>query len=318
MPQAPPRPPVEDPNRDLGFGSVVASESRQRLLNRDGSFNVRREGLGWRAALSLYHTLLTLSWPRFLALAAALYAVINALFALAYLACGATALAGAAATGAAARFAEAFFFSVQTLSTVGYGHMVPVGLAANLVMAAESFVGLLTVALATGLAFARFSRPHARIVFSERAVIAPYRGITAFEFRIANRRRTQLNELSAKVVFARFDSGPAARRRHFDDLALERSRVAFFPLSWTLVHPIDERSPLFGLTREDLLASDAEFLILLTGVDETFSQTVHARSSYHAEEVVWNARFADIFDRGEAGGPLSIDVGRIHELVEAG
>jgi inward rectifier potassium channel len=317
-PPAPPipPPPAEDPNRDLGFGAVVASESRRRLLNRDGSFNVRRTGLGWRATLSLYHTLLTLSWPRFLALGALLYLVVNALFAVGFFLLGAQALAGSGESAPAARFAEAFFFSVQTFSTVGYGQLAPRGVAANLLMTAESFVDLLAVALATGLVFARFSRPHAKIVFSRHAIIAPYHGGTAFEFRIANRRRTQLSEVAAKVSFTRFEDGALGRRRRFYELPLERQRVAFFPLSWTIVHPIDEHSPLHGVTREELLAADAEFLVLLTGVDETFSQTVHTRSSYQADEVLWNVRFADIFQHPEAGEPLSIDVERIDEVVE--
>ena len=314
MVRPPASPPADDPNRDLGFGAVVAAESRQRLLNRDGGFNVRRTGLGWRAALSLYHTLLTLSWPRFLALGGILYLVVNALFAVGFFALGPEALEGAAGLPSASRFSQAFFFSVQTFSTVGYGQLSPRGLAANLLMTAESYVDLLAVALATGLVFARFSRPHAKILFSDHAVVAPYRSGTAFEFRIANQRRTQLGEVTAKVVFTRFQDGPQGRRRSFDDLPLERSRVAFFPLAWTLVHPIDDQSPLRGLCAEDLLAGEAEFLVLLSGVDETFSQTVHARSSYKATEILWNARFADIFEHPEAGEPLSIDVRRIHEV----
>jgi inward rectifier potassium channel len=176
-------------------------------------------------------------------------------------------------------------------------------------------VGLLGFALATGLLFARFSRPTAKIIFSERAVVAPYRGITAFEFRIANARRNQLIEVEAKVLFARFEDSDGNSIRRFYTLALERNKVVFFPLSWTIVHPIDEASPLFGLTAADLTATNAEFLVLLTGIDETFSQTVHARSSYQADEVIWNAKFSSIFKKGGKGNTLSIDVRRLH-LIE--
>jgi inward rectifier potassium channel len=193
--------------RDLGFGAVVSRESRQRLLNRDGSFNVARRGLKLTTSLSLYHTLLTTTWTRFMGLVVASYVVVNAGFALAYLLCGPGALMAVApgGTGAHAGFARAFFFSVETFSTIGYGNIAPEGLAANLVVTVEALAGLLWLALATGLLFARFSRPTARIRFSRTAVIAPYRGIRAFEFRIANLRSSQLIEVEATVMFTRFE-----------------------------------------------------------------------------------------------------------------
>jgi inward rectifier potassium channel len=189
--------------------------------------------------------------------------------------------------------------------------MSPIGLAANLVVTLESLVGLLGFALATGLLFARFSRPTANILFSEKAIIAPYHGITAFEFRIVNARRNQLIEVQAKVLFSRFRVGREAR--DFAPLKLERDRVPLFPLSWTIVHPIDSESPLFGLTREEVLAADGEFLILLSGTDETFAQTVHARSSYKVDEIVWGARFTNLFNPPR-NGLLSIDIGRLHSF----
>src|SRR5262245_13931469 len=191
--------------RDLGFGSVVAQESRQRLLNRDGSFNVMRAGLGFLASLSLYHALLTMSWRRFFGLTAFLYFGANLIFALSYLLCGPGALSVAESAGIGSHFLQAFFFSVHTLATIGYGTISPVGLAANVIVSIESFIGLFGLALCTSLLFARFSRPTAKILFSDRAVIAPYRGKTAFEFRIANARQNQIIELEAKVLFARFE-----------------------------------------------------------------------------------------------------------------
>jgi inward rectifier potassium channel len=301
----------EDPNRDLGFGAVVTRESRRRLLNRDGSFNVVREGLSFFASLSPYHFLLTVSWPRFLALVAGFYMAANVVFGLAYFACGPGALSGLDAVTPGQRLAASFFFSVQTFATIGYGQIAPSGLAANLLVTLESLVGLLGFALATGILFARFSRPTAHILFSESAVIAPYRGITAFEFRIANGRSNQILELVAEVLLSRFrDDGG----REFLPLKLERDRVTFLPLSWTIVHPIDAASPLYGLTEEDLAETGAEFLILLEGVDETFSQAVQARSSYRASEVVWGAKFANIFNPPTPDGVLSIDVGRLHQI----
>ncbi len=306
----------EDPNRDLGFGSVVGRESRDRLLNPDGSFNVRRWGLGFWASMSAYHALLRMGWGRFMALIVSAYLAVNAAFALAYLACGPGALvrAGGDAIGG---FANAFFFSVQTFSTIGYGHIAPNGTAANLLVAVEALVGLLGFALATGLLFARFARPTARIAFSERAVIAPYRAGMAFEFRIVNRRSSQIIELQAKVLLSRIEHDAGRRVRRFYPLALERDLVSFFPLSWTIVHPVAEASPLWGLSDADLRGSEAEFLVLLTGYDETFAQTVHARSSYRADEVVWGARFTDIFRLPKDGGTISIDVDRLSEIEAA-
>lgn len=305
-----------DENRDLGFGSVVSTESRQRLLNRDGSFNVARRGLPFWRSFAAYHWLLTSSWRGFLAQVTASYLAANAIFAVAYHLCGAGALESVGAAARLGRAWQCFFFSVETFSTIGFGNITPAGLAPNLIMTVEALAGLLWLALATGLLFARFSRPTAQIVFSKNALIAPYRGITAFEFRIANERKNQIIELEAKVLFSRMEDTARGRRiRNFYKLNLERDNVVFFPLAWTVVHPIDEASPLRNLTPSDLAACDAEFLILLTGADETFSEPVHSRSSYKAAEIVWNARFSDIYHHPHDNEPLSIDFARIDEII---
>ena len=305
--------PAEE-ERDLGFGSVVANERRFRLLNPDGTFNVAREGMGLGEALSPYHFLLTISWPRFLALLSAVFLVANAIFAVGYLMCGASALATPSTGMPEGRFLQAFFFSVETFATIGYGNVYPVGVAANWLMTAESIAGLIGVALATGIMFARFSRPTARIRFSRRAVIAPYRGISAFEFRLANVRNSQMVQLEARVLFSRFETRDRRLSREFHELTLERRQVVFFPLAWTVVHPIEESSPLYGLTADDLVRSDAEFLVLLTGYDETFATTVHARTSYRAEEIAWGAKFASVYATPGTDGMVRIDVGRLDEM----
>jgi inward rectifier potassium channel len=307
-----------DETRDLGFGAVVARESRQRLLNRDGSFNVLRQGLSFWSSLSPYHYLLTISWGKFFLLVSLLYLAANALFACAYMLCGRGALAGSLDGSLLTWFLQAFFFSVQTFATIGYGHISPVGIAANLVVTLESLVGLLGFALATGLLFARFSRPTAKIIFSKSAVIAPYKDITGFQFRITNARKNQLIEMEANLLFTRFEMVKQRKVRKFYNLDLERSKVAFFPLSWTVVHPINEQSPLYQLTPADLQAMDAEFLILLTAIDETFSQTVHTRSSYKFDELVWKAKFVDIFSSITDDKPLTIDIRKLDaiEIIE--
>ncbi|HEY6853493.1 MAG TPA: ion channel, partial [Gemmatimonadales bacterium] len=297
---------------DLGFGAVVSRESRLRLLNRDGTFNVRRRGLGFFESLSAYHTLLTLSWPRFLGLVVAAYFAANVLFAVAYLLCGPGALMGPMV--GESHLLQAFFFSVETIGTIGYGQIAPASFAANVVMTIESVSGLMGLAIVTGLLFARFSRPIAAILFSRWAVIAPYRGSRAFEFRIANRHKNELVELEAKVLYSRTRERGGRRMREFLELGLERRTVVFFPLTWTIVHPIDETSPLQGVTHEQLVAEDAEFLVLLQGTDETFAQRVHARSSYKPHEIVWQARFTDVFQPPGPDGALAVNVGRLHEF----
>jgi inward rectifier potassium channel len=305
---------IEQEDRDLGFGSVVAQRSQERLLNRDGSFNVVRRGLGWRYVLNPYHSLLTISWPRFILLAVVAYLLANALFATGYLLCGPDALAETSGMTLGERWLESLFFSVQTLSTVGYGHVYPANMAANVLMTVETIWGLFGLALVTGLIFARFSRPMARVIFSDNAVVAPYRSMTAFMFRVANQRRSQMVSLEARVVMSRLEQTDGGPKRQFYGLELERHKVSFLPLTWTLVHPIDEESPFHNVTEAEFLASDAEVLILLTGMDETFSQMVHSRSSYKASEVVWNARFQSLYEADRPTEHLSIDINRLHEI----
>ena len=297
---------------DLGFGSVVAREARTRLLNRDGTFNVRREGLPLSQSLSAYHYLLTVSWPKFLGFVVGAYVLVNVVFASLYVACGDDSLSAFAREAGASHFRTAFFFSVQTLATIGYGAITPQNLAANVVVTVESLFGLLGMAMVAGIMFARFSRPVARIVFSDRALVAPYRGGKAFMFRIVNQRSSEIVNMQAKVLFAkRKEAGDGART--FVSLKLERDSVVFFPLAWTLVHPIDESSPLWQLDSEALRSCDVEFLVLLDGFDETFSQTVHARSSYRADEVVWGAQFRSVFNAPRADGTISVDIRKLHE-----
>jgi inward rectifier potassium channel len=302
-------------DRDLGFGSVVSRESRQRLLNRDGSFNVVRSGLGFFESFAPYHLLLTASWAGFLGAVSITYLVLNVIFAAAYLACGPDALTGAGASMLGGRVAQAFFFSVQTFATIGYGQIGPNGAAANTVVTLEALVGLMYQALATGLLFARFTRPTAAVLFSRRAVVAPYNGGEALMFRIVNTRRNEIIQLEAQVLFSAM--APDARggtTRRYTLLPLERNKVTFFPLSWTVVHPIDAASPLAGQTRESIEQAQGEILVLLSGIDQALEQTVHARSSYRADEIVWNARFQSMFLTADARSGVAVDISRVHEI----
>jgi inward rectifier potassium channel len=307
--------PAEDPSSDLGFGRVVSEQRALRLLNRDGSFNVQRRGRGLLAFLS-YSNLVSTSWPRFFLFVAVVYLSLNGCFALFYLACGPHGLFSALDTGLRSPLLMAFFFSIHTSATIGYGSVVPVGVASNTLVALESVVSLLGLAVVTGLVFARFSRPTADILFSQNAVMSWIGNLRSFQFRIINVRNNQIIDLHVRLLVSRFElnAGGIAVRRYYP-LKLEREGVVFFPLSWTIVHTIDRDSPLYGVTQDELCASGAEFLILLTGMDETFSQVVNSRTSYQASEVLWDAKFSDIFVYDPDGKMAGIDMKRFHETV---
>lgn len=303
---------ISQETRDLGFGSVLSQEKNLRLLNRDGTFNVYRKRKSTVASLFTYHGLLSMPVPLFVSIVAVLYVVLNAIFAVCYLLCGAGALQGLPAQH---RFLQAFFFSIHTFATIGYGNVTPVSVAANMVVTLESIVGLLSFAISTGLIYARFARPTAHVIYSHNAIIAPYRGMTAFEFRIINGRRDQLINLEAVVILTRFEDKKGTPERQYYSLSLERTNVAFFPLAWTIVHPINESSPLFGWNQEMLLQSRAEFLILIAGTDEVFAQLVHSRSSYTAPEVQWGYKFVKLFQHGD--GVATIDLKKFHAVEAA-
>ena len=271
--------PQEQLNQDLGLGGRMSERSRSRLLNHDGTFNVRRNTLGPFHRYNAYHTLLSMSVGRLLAFVALVYFGANLLFASFYWLCGPGALDGEALSPLA-RFEDCFFFSVQTLATIGYGRLVPATRAANALVAAEALIGLLGFAILSGLLFARFTRPTAKIQFSDHAVIAPYGAGWALMFRMVNLRNHDLTDVHATVSFARWVEEKGARRRRFDQLALERSFIIFMPLHWVLVHPIGPGSPMHGLTKDRMLETDPEIVCLVSGHDETFAQTVHAKTSY--------------------------------------
>jgi len=298
-------------NQDLGLGGKLSERSHARLLNHDGRFNVRRNNLSAFHPYNAYHTLVSLPVPRLLLLMAAGYMVTNLVFAALYWLAGPEAISGAAADPVA-RFEDCLFFSVQTLATIGYGKLVPATRAANVLVAIEALIGLLGFAVLSGLLFARFARPTAKIAFSNQAVVAPYQNGWALMFRLANLRNHDLTDVHAVVTFAQWVEEDGRRRRRFDQLTLEREVIIFMPLHWVVVHPITDASPLRGLTKDGLAAADPEIVCLITADDETFAQTVHARTSYDAREIVWGGRFRDMYladsDR------VAIDLGRLHDI----
>jgi inward rectifier potassium channel len=299
-----------NPENDLGFGTQAVTKN-QRLLNQDGSVNVKRTGLPFLDTSNNYHRLITMRWTHFWLLVLACYFVVNVIFATIYMCIGINSLIGVQGHTFWQHFWDAFFFSAQTLSTVGYGHMYPYGMIASTVSAIESMIGLLAFALATGLLYGRFSRPSARIVYSKNILVSPYldnkRGIM---FRFANKRRSTLIDLQVELNFSYLEYVDDKPIRRFVQLELERKRVSLLSLNWTVVHPLDENSPLRDVTHEDLVKADASFTVLLKAFDDTFAQTVHSRTSYQYDEVVWGAKFKPAFDR-DRDGALVLDLGKI-------
>lgn len=281
-----------------------------RAINKDGSFNVRRRGLGGFAG-NVYMHLVNLSWPRFWGLVLLAYLLVNVLFAVLYTALGSGGLRTAERDMGLGLFGKAFFFSVHTITTVGYGDIYPLGIAANVLAATEALLGLMGFAVATGLLFARFSRPTARLVFSDRMVMAPYGDGHSLQFRCANRRANVLTDVAADMMLMTVERDPAGQlRRNFVELKLERKKIFFLALTWTVVHPIDESSPLAGKTAADLERLQAEVLILIRGYDDSFTQVVNTRYSYRWEEIEWQARFAPAFEVSPEGH-LVLDLNRV-------
>ena len=304
----------EDEFKDLGFGAKVSSQKR-RLINKDGSFNVERKRLPFFESLSFYHSLVEMSWLKFNGFVVLAYIVINFLFASLYMLVGINHLGGITGTTVLDQFLDAFFFSGQTITTVGYGVIHPIGFWASTISLIESMAGLLGFALATGLLYGRFSRPNAKILYSKNVVIAPYRDITAFEFRIANARKNQLIDVDTLVMLSMKVAENGQTIRRYFELPLERKQINFFPLTWTIVHPINEESPMFKITFNDLKEAEAEFMILIKAFDDTFSQSVHSRSSYTIDELIWGARFKNIYVES-AKGITAVDMSKFHETED--
>lgn len=305
--------PTFDPGLTQQFTGVL-----RRSINKDGSFNVYRRGGSWRD-FHPYLQLLRMSWSRFFGVVMLGYLAVNALFAVVYFALGPTAVQGAGTENNWERLLNDFFFSTHTLTTVGYGNIFPHSVGANVAASIEAITGLMSVALGAGLLFGRFSKPSARIAFSDRMLIAPYQERVSLQFRIVNLRDNILMEIQATVLLMTVEGPPGNLTRRFQTLPLERESLSFLPLTWTIVHPIDETSPLHGKAALDLERLQAEFVILIKGFDDTFSQIVHARYSYRYDELTWNAKFDPAFEFDDHGNMiLNVDRVSSHASLELG
>jgi inward rectifier potassium channel len=304
----------DNPQDDLGLGNKAI---KQRIINRDGSINIKRKGLPLFSTFDNYNTLITMGWTKFWVIVIGVYLLTNILFASIYVTIGSNNLLGADAQTPYHHFLSAFFFSAQTLSTVGYGHVSPQGIPTNFVAAFESMLGLLAFAIATGLLYGRISRPSAKVEYSDKVLIAPYaptgRGLM---LRLANKRRNVLIDLDLEVIFSYNEEVNGKIIRRFHNLKLERSKVSILTLSWTVVHPIDEESPLYQMTAEDMQANQASLVVLMQAFDDTFSQTVHSRTSYLYNEIVWGAKFVPAF-YDDPNGLVTLDVNKISAYTEA-
>lgn len=296
---------------DLGLGSKETPQG-QRIINSDGTFNLKRQGIPFLESFNFYHYLVTLTWPRFIMVVFSGYVIINAVFGLIYYLIGVENLTGITSPSRFEQFLDAFFFSAQAFTTVGFGRVSPISISANIVASLEALIGLLALALATGLLFGRFSRPVAKILFSKNAIIAPFKGMKAFQFRVANKHKSQLIDVEVTVMFSILEDVGGTGVRKFYNLDLEYKKINFFPSVWTVNHPIDENSPLYTLNSDDFINGEAEIMILLKGFDDTFSQNVHYRFSYRADEIVWGAKFNNIFGKDEDGAPI-VELDRINE-----
>jgi inward rectifier potassium channel len=299
--------------KNSGFGSK-ADHQPSRLLNQDGSVNVKKTGLGFFDHFSVFHFLVTTNWFTFNMLVIGSYLLINIVFGLIYWFVGVEEI-GIRHDTSIEDLLECIYFSAQTFSTVGYGRANPGSHMANFIAFSEMLVGMMYLALAAGLLFARFSRPVAKIIFSIKAVIAPYREGKAFMFRLSNAKSNLLLDVEVKVllVMNKMDEGKEVRK--FYDLPLEMNMINMLALSWTVVHPIDKNSPLDKVTQKQLADSKAEFMILVKGLNNTLSQQVHARTSYKPENIEWDAKFSPIFSDKKGKTVIAMDkIGKYEKL----
>jgi inward rectifier potassium channel len=261
--------------------------------------------------LDFYHGVLTASWPGFVAQLAALFLTINLVFAILYVTDR-----GGIANARPGSFADAFFFSVQTLGTLGYGVMAPKTFYTNILVTAESFAGILIIALFAGMIFARFSRPFARVVFSRNAVVTPFDGRPTLMFRAANQRGNSILDASVNVSLAgNYTTREGHTMRRFQELKLLRGSNPLFALSWTVMHTVDESSPLCNLGLAEMIEHDMEIVVMLSGMDETISDRIYARHSYLPEEILWHRRFVDVVSV-TPGGQRVVDLVHFHDTEE--
>lgn len=301
---------------EFGFGNL-SNQAGNRILNKDGSANIVRLGEPKFNFLNIYHSLITMPWWKFNLVIFFYYVTLNLLFSFLFYFVSPDEIAGLIYSNEKERFYEIFFFSAQSLTTVGYGRVNPTGAIASSLASIEALIGLMGFALATGLLYGRFSRPTARILYSKNVLLADYshptlseNAPTALMFRIANARRNQLIEIEAMILFSYNETVNEKTVRRFQQLKLEVNKISLLAMSWTIVHPINPESPLFGLTSADLQLIDAEFIINLKAIDDTYVQQIYTRNSYKWQEVVDHAKFESMIST-LSDGRTAIDIRKL-------
>jgi inward rectifier potassium channel len=304
-------------NNDTGFGNN-ANTVGGRFINRDGSFNMQKEGVPFWTKFSIYHTMLNMPRWKFISVIILFYFSINLVYTLIYLLTGASEqLQGLIATTPWAKFKEVYFFSTETFTTVGYGRVNPVGDLANIIAAIEAMSGFLSFAIATGLIYGRFSKPRAYLAFSDYAVVAPYQDKTALMFRFVSYKEnhTLTNvEVVLTIGLQQLENDKPVFK--FYSLALERSRADNLPMNFTVVHPIDENSPLVGFAFEDMKTADVELYVLVKAFDDVYSNVVLQRTSYVYEEILFNRKFVPMYRESDDGNRTILELHKLSESVE--
>lgn len=297
---------------NTGFGDNASSYGG-RFLNKNGEANIHKTGIGFFERYSWFHSMLAMRWSKFFMIVVVFYILINLFFAVIYYLLGVENLAGMSTNSEAEKFVEAFFFSTQTFTTVGYGRISPTGFATSAIAAVQALIGLLSFAVATGLMYGRFSKPTAFLKFSDNAVIAPYRGITALMMRVAPFKNTTLTDAEARLTLGMMieENGKVSNR--FFPLEMELDKVNALTLSWTLVHPITESSPLYGFSKEDFMNNKGEIIVFIKAFDDMFSNTVVKRSSYTFNEIIHGAAFNPMYHRNENNNSTILELNKLNE-----
>lgn len=298
---------------NTGFGSN-ANNYGGRFLNKNGNPNVQKIGIGFFDSISWYHTMLKIPRWKFFFIILLFYFIVNLFFATIYSLIGVEHLLGITSTTRLEKFGQAFFFSIQTFTTVGYGHISPSGFATSFVASVEALLGLLSFAIATGLFYGRFSKPKAFLLFSTHAIIAPYKEGRAFMIRMVPHKNANLTDAEAKITLGISTEENGVVANKFYNLNLEIEKISALTLSWTLVHPITEDSPLYGLQQEDFQQATGEFIVFIKAFDDMFSSTVVKRTSYTFDEVVYGAQFVSMFYKNATNSKTILDISRLNEI----
>ncbi|WP_353149486.1 ion channel [Flavobacterium sp.] len=300
---------------NTGFGANSQNYGG-RFINKNGNANIQKVGISFLEGISWYHTMLKIPRWKFFFIIILFYFIVNLFFASIYMFIGVENLRGVTSVSRIDKFGEAFFFSIQTFTTVGYGHISPSGFLASFVAAVEALSGLLSFAIATGLFYGRFSKPNAFIKFSENAIIAPYKDGSALMMRLASHKNTNLTDAEAFVTVGILIDENGVISNKFYNLPLEMSKINSLTLSWTLVHPIDEESPLFNLNQSDYRDTSGEILVFVKTFDDMYSSTVTKRTSYTFDEVVYGAKFSSMYSKNQSNTKTVLHLEKLNSFIK--